>query len=60
MLGRTEGNNVVAFPGDESLVGRFVDVRIDATTGSTFAGTLASAVPVPDRSPDSPLAATAA
>ena len=40
MLGRTEANNVVAFAGDESLVGRMVDVRIDSTTGSTFAGTL--------------------
>ena len=53
MLGRTEGNNVVAFAGDEALVGRFVDVRIDSTTGSTFSGTLVA-------TSDRPLAATAA
>ena len=40
MLGRTEGNNVVAFAGDESLVGRIVPVRIDGTTGATFSGSL--------------------
>ncbi|MFO7895024.1 MAG: MiaB/RimO family radical SAM methylthiotransferase [Longimicrobiales bacterium] len=38
MLGRTERNKVVAFPGDEDLVGRFVRVRLDGTTGATFTG----------------------
>ena len=38
MLGRTERNKVVAFPGDASLVGRFVRVRLDDTTGATFIG----------------------
>ncbi|MGK7312706.1 MAG: MiaB/RimO family radical SAM methylthiotransferase [Candidatus Longimicrobiales bacterium M2_2A_002] len=38
MLGRTERNKVVAFPGAASLVGRFVQVRLDDTTGATFIG----------------------
>ena len=38
MLGRTERNKVVAFPGDPSLIGRFVRVRLDDTTGATFMG----------------------
>ena len=38
MLGRTDGNKVVAFAGDASLIGSFVDVTITATTGSTFMG----------------------
>jgi tRNA-2-methylthio-N6-dimethylallyladenosine synthase len=42
MLGRTDGYKVVAFPGDEALVGRYVDVRLTGTTGSTFLGVLAS------------------
>ena len=40
MLGRTESNKVVAFPGDDALVGGLVDVRITGTTGSTFTGEL--------------------
>ncbi|HUF12731.1 MAG TPA: MiaB/RimO family radical SAM methylthiotransferase [Longimicrobiales bacterium] len=40
MLGRTESNKVVAFPGGDDLVGRMVDVRISGTTGSTFVGVL--------------------
>ncbi len=43
MLGRTESNKVVAFAGGDDLVARMVDVRIDATTGSTFTGTLVPA-----------------
>jgi tRNA-2-methylthio-N6-dimethylallyladenosine synthase len=39
MLGRTERNKVVAFPGGPSLVGSFVRVRLDRTTGATFVGT---------------------
>lgn len=38
MLGRTERNKVVAFPGDPGLVGRFVRVRLESTTGATFVG----------------------
>lgn len=45
MLGRTEGYKPVAFPGDESLVGRYLDVRLTGTTGSTFRGELDDAVP---------------
>jgi tRNA-2-methylthio-N6-dimethylallyladenosine synthase len=46
MLGRTERNKVVVFPGDAALVGSFAQVRLDRTTGPTFIGT-----PVPARSP---------
>jgi tRNA-2-methylthio-N6-dimethylallyladenosine synthase len=45
MLGRTEGNKVVAFAGDPSLIGSFVDVTLTATTGATFLGEVAQAVP---------------
>src|SRR5690606_3069052 len=38
MLGRTEHNKVVAFPGDASLVGRYLTVRLTSTTGATFRG----------------------
>jgi tRNA-2-methylthio-N6-dimethylallyladenosine synthase len=38
MLGRTDGNKMVAFPGDDSLVGQFVRVRLVSTTGATFRG----------------------
>jgi len=38
MLGRTERFKVVAFPGDASLVNRYVRVRLTATTGATFRG----------------------
>jgi tRNA-2-methylthio-N6-dimethylallyladenosine synthase len=38
MLGRAESYKVVAFPGDEALVGRYVFVRLTATTGATFRG----------------------
>lgn len=38
MLGRTEGYKAVAFPGDASLVGRYLDVRLTGTTGATFRG----------------------
>lgn len=42
MLGRTERNKVVAFPGAPSLVGSFVSVRLTDTTGATFMGVSAS------------------
>lgn len=38
VLGRTEGNKVVAFPGDVLRVGQFTTVRLTSTTGATFAG----------------------
>ncbi len=38
VLGRTEQNKVVAFPGSTELVGRYLDVRITGTTGATFMG----------------------
>jgi tRNA-2-methylthio-N6-dimethylallyladenosine synthase len=41
VLGRTEGNNVVAFPGESSLIGTFQHVRLERTTGATFVGTRA-------------------
>jgi tRNA-2-methylthio-N6-dimethylallyladenosine synthase len=41
MLGRTESYKVVAFPGDASLAGRYVHVRLTGTTGATFRGELA-------------------
>jgi len=38
MLGRTGGYKVVAFPGDDSLIGRYMHVRLTGTTGATFRG----------------------
>ena len=38
VLGRTEGNKVVAFPGDASLIGSFQHVELQSTTGATFLG----------------------
>ena len=35
---RTEGNKVVTFEGATGLIGQFVHVRLDGTTGSTFTG----------------------
>ncbi len=43
VLGRTGRNKVVAFPGDPSLIGSFVEVRLDRTTGATFVGSRAEA-----------------
>ena len=42
VLGRTDSNKVVAFAGDVSMVGSFVDVTLTATTGATFLGALSS------------------
>ncbi|CAN5853664.1 tRNA (N6-isopentenyl adenosine(37)-C2)-methylthiotransferase MiaB [soil metagenome] len=39
MLGRTERYKVVAFPGDTSLIGSYMHVRLTGTTGATFRGT---------------------
>jgi len=41
MMGRTETYKTVAFPGDESLIGKYVDVLLTSTTGATFRGTRA-------------------
>jgi len=38
VLGRTEGNKVVAFPGSPGVIGRYLQVRLTATTGATFQG----------------------
>jgi tRNA-2-methylthio-N6-dimethylallyladenosine synthase len=38
ILGRTEGNRVVAFSGSEDEVGSYLDVRLLATSGATFTG----------------------
>jgi tRNA-2-methylthio-N6-dimethylallyladenosine synthase len=38
MLGRTDRAKVVAFPGGPELVGRYLAVRLTATTGATFRG----------------------
>jgi len=38
VLGRTDRNKMVVFPGDASLVGRFVRVELTDTTGATFIG----------------------
>jgi tRNA-2-methylthio-N6-dimethylallyladenosine synthase len=36
MLGRTAGNKVAAFPGDDSLINQYTRVRLTSTTGATF------------------------
>jgi tRNA-2-methylthio-N6-dimethylallyladenosine synthase len=41
VLGRTRRNKVVAFPGDDDLMGSYVQVRLERTTGATFVGTAA-------------------
>jgi len=38
MLGRTGSYKVVAFPGDASLTGTYLHVRLTGTTGATFRG----------------------
>ncbi|HEX6560080.1 MAG TPA: MiaB/RimO family radical SAM methylthiotransferase, partial [Longimicrobiales bacterium] len=38
VLGRTECNKVVAFPGAESLIGSFTTVQLTSTSGATFYG----------------------
>lgn len=43
MLGRTRRNKTVVFDGEPSMVGDLLRVRLERTTGATFAGTLADA-----------------
>jgi tRNA-2-methylthio-N6-dimethylallyladenosine synthase len=38
VLGRTEGNKVVAFPGGRDEIGAYRTVRLTSTTGATFCG----------------------
>ncbi|WP_420634206.1 tRNA (N6-isopentenyl adenosine(37)-C2)-methylthiotransferase MiaB [Candidatus Palauibacter sp.] len=38
ILGRTEQNKVVAFPGEPERIGAYMDVRLTGTTGATFMG----------------------
>jgi tRNA-2-methylthio-N6-dimethylallyladenosine synthase len=38
VMGRTRRNKVVAFPGLEALIGSYVQVRLERTTGATFVG----------------------
>ena len=40
LQGRTDGNKVVTFEGPVSLIGEFARVRLDATTGATFMGSM--------------------
>jgi len=40
LLGRTEGNKVVAFAGDAHRVGSYASVRLVSTSGATFRGEL--------------------
>ena len=44
MMGRSRRNKVVVFPGEPELVGAYVDVALERTTGATFVG---AAVGVP-------------
>jgi len=46
VLGRTDSNKVVAFPGGPDLIGRFLHVRLTGTTGATFTGVPAEPRPV--------------
>jgi len=45
VLGRTDTNKVVAFPGGEELIGRFLSVRLTQSTGATFRGVVAGDAP---------------
>jgi tRNA-2-methylthio-N6-dimethylallyladenosine synthase len=38
LLGRTDANKVVAFPGDATRIGQFTHVQLLATSGATFTG----------------------
>jgi tRNA A37 methylthiotransferase MiaB len=40
VLGRTEANKVVAFAAGPGRIGRYAEVRLLATSGSTFTGEL--------------------
>jgi tRNA-2-methylthio-N6-dimethylallyladenosine synthase len=38
LLGRTEGDDPVVFPGDRSMIGRFARVTLERLAGNTFRG----------------------
>ncbi len=40
VTGRMSGNTLVHFPGDKSLIGSFVDVRLDECHGFYYTGTM--------------------
>ena len=40
LLGRTERDQMVVFPGDGKLIGRFFNVQLEQLQGNTFRGTL--------------------
>ena len=41
MTGRMDNNILVHFPGDESLIGQFIDVHLDEAKGFYYLGTRA-------------------
>jgi tRNA-2-methylthio-N6-dimethylallyladenosine synthase len=43
LMGRTRGNKIVVFEGNESCIGRLLDVRVSRSTGFTLFGEMASA-----------------
>lgn len=49
ILGRTEQNAVVAFPGTAAEIGRYVNVRISAWSGATYRGERAPGDPARER-----------
>ena len=42
MMARTRHHRTVLVPGEDSLIGRYLDVRLTGTTGSTFTGAVVS------------------
>ncbi|MFN4245648.1 MAG: tRNA (N6-isopentenyl adenosine(37)-C2)-methylthiotransferase MiaB [Brevinematia bacterium] len=38
LLGRTDHNKIVAFEGDENLIGKFVNVKVESLSGNTLIG----------------------
>jgi tRNA-2-methylthio-N6-dimethylallyladenosine synthase len=44
LLGRTEREEMVVFKGERSLIGRFVQLRLDSLSGTTFKGTVVGTV----------------
>ncbi len=39
LLGRTEHNKIVAFEGEEYLIGKFINVKVESLSGNTLIGT---------------------
>jgi tRNA-2-methylthio-N6-dimethylallyladenosine synthase len=40
LLGRTERDHMVVFPGPSNLIGRFADIKIETVSGNTLKGTM--------------------